>query len=849
MTEEYANEERPSDGEIYQKIRKYRREKQARLEKRWWTRLSLHKASNLRQLFRHNDFTTAFDRFLDLPGVLTRLRISTLHKMFAMKCDEVDSRSSDITKAYILQEVLHYLDYINEFWCELLQGDQSAMARVDQVTVQELQLRAPWASTSDAIILRSKVLGGEVFGLFSQDERDKIWGRLENFRGMIPSLFELFENLKCLEAWADCLRWLIRLDPRETLSMALKSNFSDSNQANDSAIVQESETVFKSVSANAQERLDLGYRQLYSFAMRYHRDIPKRSSRQDLLARPTPTVDTARLREMAELASRLGFESSEITALRQYPRSEACAVATASRRPFLVTDGPGQTKSRRCGVPHLEDYEENRQYLFINHLHDSTDEQGEGVTSFFRFRSMYLKFFGLPDPGPSHNQAVDVTLHTAVAETFPASTTTQVYNSSECDQTHQPEAMSVDGRTSEIITSTQRQLEELSRTDTSQEQEHHHEQFRQRLVQEDDMLKVQEQTQQQLRHRLTSTARVLYEQECTQELRRQKLAEDGNTLKLQEQRFEQLRQQLHTDASVLEEQKQQQERRRHELNEEESALQKQKEERQQLKQQIHLKANVLKKQKQRRRRRRDREDSALKEQEEEYQRPRREIHSNASVLEELNCQEEEPIRHRLTQAQNTHERGSYEASQLMSPEQACVKGRQELSFDANRIQPEDSQERQRKLINDADISEDIKRQEAKRSRAKDKQAELWTSYEREEKLDEEEPNEDQQAYSHEEPRSLHLLDMTHQRGLATTLVPYKTSKEEQSTAPGRLDDKTTIQDPPEISLNLEHYQERIKRPREEIEDSKDEIRARQSERGQKPVTKGRFQRLNNYSNS
>ena len=88
--EEYANEAKPSDGEVYRKIRNYRSQKQSSLEMRWWTLLSPHRASNLKQLFRHREFTLAFDAFLEIPALLTGMRISTLHKMFAIRCDEVN---------------------------------------------------------------------------------------------------------------------------------------------------------------------------------------------------------------------------------------------------------------------------------------------------------------------------------------------------------------------------------------------------------------------------------------------------------------------------------------------------------------------------------------------------------------------------------------------------------------------------------------------------------------------------------------------------------------------------------------------------------------------------------------
>ena len=261
------------------------------------------------------------------------------------------------------------------------------MAKVDQATVEALQFTAPSASTLDAQNLRGKMLGGEIFGSFSQHEREGIWIRLQSFKGLVPSLFEFFENVKCLEAWADCLKWLVCLGPRETLSTAMEKIYTGINQSVDSALVQENETTFESVPANSTRRIDLGYRQLHAFAMRYHCEIPQKPSGKDLLAKPRARLDTMRLREMADLANRLGFESSEITAFTQFPKSTDPMIVRGNEKPAIVTDGPGEIRKDRCGMPHTHNYEEDRQFLFITHLHDDRDEQSEGITSYFRLAS------------------------------------------------------------------------------------------------------------------------------------------------------------------------------------------------------------------------------------------------------------------------------------------------------------------------------------------------------------------------------------------------------------------------------------------------------------------------------
>ena len=91
LVEEYSNEEKPSDGEIYRKIRQYERDGNVYFQKRWKSRLSNHGRRNLRQLFDHGDgeLVAAFDSLLDIPGLWDGMRLSTLHKVMGIKCDEV----------------------------------------------------------------------------------------------------------------------------------------------------------------------------------------------------------------------------------------------------------------------------------------------------------------------------------------------------------------------------------------------------------------------------------------------------------------------------------------------------------------------------------------------------------------------------------------------------------------------------------------------------------------------------------------------------------------------------------------------------------------------------------------
>ena len=213
---------------------------------------------------------------------------------------------------------------------------------------------------------------------------------------LIPSLDALFENLKYLKVLADCMTRLISPLPGDTVSTALFKAFSDTNQRPDRAIIQVSESSFSSSPASLADRADLGVRQLFAYAMRHYLQMPRDIKGKELLARHTTNVDRPVLREFADLAERLGFESPEITTLKENPQMRDARNSSETSKPLLITDGAGVKKKRRCGLPSVEEYTKDSESLFINHLHSVDDEQGEGLTSFFVRKSIYSAFFGKP---------------------------------------------------------------------------------------------------------------------------------------------------------------------------------------------------------------------------------------------------------------------------------------------------------------------------------------------------------------------------------------------------------------------------------------------------------------------
>ena len=89
IIESYANEQKPADGEIFRKIRLYHRANDQSAEDRWWACLDRSKLKDLRQLIKRPQLLAAFDELIDMPGLWARIQLGALHRLLALKCDEV----------------------------------------------------------------------------------------------------------------------------------------------------------------------------------------------------------------------------------------------------------------------------------------------------------------------------------------------------------------------------------------------------------------------------------------------------------------------------------------------------------------------------------------------------------------------------------------------------------------------------------------------------------------------------------------------------------------------------------------------------------------------------------------
>ncbi|EQL28304.1 hypothetical protein BDFG_08923 [Blastomyces dermatitidis ATCC 26199] len=426
LVDEYSNEKPPSDGEVYQKVRQYQYKANARFEERWKSRLSSNKAKRLRQLSSpaHVDVCAAFDALLAIPGLWNGMNLGSLHRVLALNCDE---------------EIVTYLAHVKQFWSSLVDDDRDKMMKIDLHTVEILQLLAPGVSRKDAKTVRCVVLGGEAFTNFNDSDRAAIWNKLQGKREIIPSLHTFFQDIYYLEACANCVKRLVvpsRLRP--TLRSAVLGSLKPPDPAVGYCMIQTSETGHRRSGSPAQ-RAELGYRQLWLYAMRHYPKMPREPESDDLVAKPGhEKADETALHEMAVLARKLGFDSPRITDLielspdHQIARAvllkardperfqyesevfetlighiaECFSLAVPVERQLSCDFTPGSEvkPNAQCGLPHARAQQQDCRFLFINQLHTDDIPAAGKVSTLFVRRCVYFAFFGKPltSPPPNH---------------------------------------------------------------------------------------------------------------------------------------------------------------------------------------------------------------------------------------------------------------------------------------------------------------------------------------------------------------------------------------------------------------------------------------------------------------
>ncbi|KAE8316023.1 hypothetical protein BDV41DRAFT_145516 [Aspergillus transmontanensis] len=223
-----------------------------------------------------------------------------------------ESRVTDV------QELLSYHKHIRDFWYAVFGGNEGDVHRLDAASVRALELKAPGASNGEARGLYGRVCAGEILSAFSGEQRQAIWSRIRaaTVDCLVPSLSGFFDDLKHLKLVADSVKWLVRLERRETIWSALEYSFSDADHGNNLCLAQTSSSSFRSVSGSDIDWFDVAYRVLWLCALREYLEMPAEPKKK--LAGPrSGQVNEKVLFEFASLAHKLGFRSERIQDLLQ----------------------------------------------------------------------------------------------------------------------------------------------------------------------------------------------------------------------------------------------------------------------------------------------------------------------------------------------------------------------------------------------------------------------------------------------------------------------------------------------------------------------------------------------------
>ena len=128
----------------------------------------------------------------------------------------------------------------------------------------------------------------------------------------------------------------------------MRAAFLSFDPANAQYLIQTSETVFRRYSHSQGDPAELGYRQLWLYAMRHYPKLSKKPQKKDPTAKPNrEVVDPMILYDMAVLAKRLGFQSPQIEQLTQQSpdRQIAQDALLRARRPDRYRYNEGEVES------------------------------------------------------------------------------------------------------------------------------------------------------------------------------------------------------------------------------------------------------------------------------------------------------------------------------------------------------------------------------------------------------------------------------------------------------------------------------------------------------------------------
>ena len=126
--------------------------------------------------------------------------------------------------------------------------------------------------------------------------------------------------------------------------------------------------------------MNLSYRQLHVYIMRYYFQMFKKLKEKELLTRLIINTDKTMLRDFADL-------------IKQCSKSTITRARFEESKSLLVTNNANKIKKQRCELLRLKNYVKNNEFLFVNYLHNEKKKQDEEITFFFARKFVYFAFF------------------------------------------------------------------------------------------------------------------------------------------------------------------------------------------------------------------------------------------------------------------------------------------------------------------------------------------------------------------------------------------------------------------------------------------------------------------------
>lgn len=236
LQESYPNDQRPSDGRIYRNIRYYQgcltgiRNQTA--EQYWWALLESEPGSRKGDYLRTlpENLRSAFDALLPITGIWAGMSIGVLHKLKAMKCDEVcfyvwSVRERRLTVYF--QPILCYLEHIRSTFNRLVDHDDNLISLIDAASVKMLKSKVPGISSCDLSDLEIEKKNKTLLPFLNDHQRNLIWERLREIEYPIPTLETFFQDILYLDVGQCVMRQLCLAPPKgkSTIDKVLRSQY------------------------------------------------------------------------------------------------------------------------------------------------------------------------------------------------------------------------------------------------------------------------------------------------------------------------------------------------------------------------------------------------------------------------------------------------------------------------------------------------------------------------------------------------------------------------------------------------------------------------------------------------